>query len=86
MKFARKVALDATDIQPRDTAQFRAHGFGEDEIFDIAATAAGCAFFTKLLDALGVQLDASVLKMDEKLRNTLAAGRQIDNTTPEVMT
>jgi uncharacterized peroxidase-related enzyme len=86
MKFARKVALDAAEIQAGDVEELRELGFAEEEIFDIAATAAGRAFFTKLLDAMGVQLDAKVLEMDEGLRNALAVGRPIDHRPPAVMT
>ena len=36
-----------------DIDALRAHGFTDAEIFDLAATAAPAAFFSKLLDALG---------------------------------
>ena len=38
--FAQKVARDASSITAEDTAELSAHGFADDEIFDIVATAA----------------------------------------------
>ncbi len=53
MRFARKVAIDASEISPADIDELKDHGFCEEEIFDIAATAAARSFFTKLLNSLG---------------------------------
>jgi uncharacterized peroxidase-related enzyme len=85
MDFARKVAADASKITAGDVDVLRSHGFSEEEIFDIAATAAGRAFFTKILDSLGVEADASFLGMSQELRKTLTIGRPIDFREPEVM-
>jgi len=54
-RFARKVAKDASRITSGDIDLLKKHGLNDDEIFDVAATAAGRSFFTKLLDALGVE-------------------------------
>jgi uncharacterized peroxidase-related enzyme len=85
MDFARKAAKDASRITSGDVEVLRSHGFGDEEIFDIAATAAGRAFFTKLLDSLGVEADASFRAMSKELRETLTVGRPIDFRRPEVM-
>ncbi|MEX2124596.1 MAG: hypothetical protein WD795_11950 [Woeseia sp.] len=85
MHFARKVATDASRITSGDVAVLRSHGLSDEEIFDVAATAAGRAFFTKLLDSLGVEADAGFLKMDEDLRESLTVGRPIDFRDPEIM-
>jgi uncharacterized peroxidase-related enzyme len=76
--FARQVATDATLVTQAQAAALIAHGFEDAEIFDIAATAAGRAFWTKLLDALGVLADSPCLEMDESLRRALTVGRPID--------
>jgi uncharacterized peroxidase-related enzyme len=76
--FARQVARDASRVTARDVAALREVGCTDAEIFDIAAAAAGRAFFTKLLDALGVQMDSPFLALDEGLRRTLTVGRPID--------
>ena len=78
VRFARAVATDATRITETQVAALRAHGYDDGEIFDIAATAAGRAFWTKLLDALGVLADSPCLAMDEPLRRALTVGRPID--------
>jgi len=85
MSFSRKVARDASRITAGDVEMLRQQGFGEGEIFDIAAAAAGRAFFTKILDALGVEPDATFREMEESLRESLTVGRPIDHRQPEVM-
>jgi uncharacterized peroxidase-related enzyme len=85
MEFARKVARDASRITSGDVQVLRTHGFRDEEIFDIAAIAAGRAFFTKLLDSLGVEADASSLAIAQELRETLTVGRPIDFRAPEVI-
>jgi len=85
MEFARKVAGDASKITAGDVGVLRSHGFSDEEVFDIAATAAGRAFFTKVLDSLGVEADASFREMNQELRETLTIGRPIDFRDPEIM-
>ena len=76
--FARQTALDATQTTAGQVAALRQHGYSDAEIFDIAATAAGRAFFAKLLDALGVLPDPPLLELDESFRRALTVGRPID--------
>jgi len=76
--FARQTAIDATQTTTGQVAALRQHGYSDAEIFDIAATAAGRAFFAKLLDALGVLPDPPLLALDESLRRALTVGRPID--------
>lgn len=78
MRFARKVAVDASRVTAGDVARLQAHGFADEEIFDIAATAAARAFFAKLLDALGVEPDAVYRELPESLRKPLTVGRPIE--------
>lgn len=78
VEFARQVAIDATRTTPAQVAGLRAQGYADAEIFDIAATAAGRAFWAKLLDALGVLADSPCLAMDESLRRAMNFGRPID--------
>lgn len=80
--FARQVARDATQVEAQDIARLRELGCSDADIFDAAATAAGRAFFTKLLDALGVQPDAAFLALEAPLRLALTFGRPIDATPP----
>ena len=85
VRYARQVARDASRVTPEQVAVLREHGFADAEVFDIAATAAGRAFFTKMLDALGVEADSTLLGVDEELRNALTVGRPIGTAEPERM-
>jgi uncharacterized peroxidase-related enzyme len=76
-RFARKVAKDASRVTSGDIDLLKKHGLNDDEIFDIAATAAGRAFFTKLLDALGVETDSTFLELDSAFRRAMTVGRPI---------
>jgi uncharacterized peroxidase-related enzyme len=82
LRFARQVAEDASKVTFRQVAALRDLGFTDGEVFDIAATAAGRAFFTKLLDALGVEADSPFLAMDAAFRDPLTVGRPIDTRPP----
>jgi alkylhydroperoxidase family enzyme len=63
MAFGRKVARDASAVTCGDVERLKQNGFTDAEIFDIAATAAARAFWTKLIDSLGVEADAPLLAM-----------------------
>jgi uncharacterized peroxidase-related enzyme len=76
--FARKVAADATTVTAGDVDGLKRHGYSDGEIFDIAATSAARSFWTKLLDALGVELDPATEKLDRGFREPLAVGRPLD--------
>jgi uncharacterized peroxidase-related enzyme len=83
LAFAEKVVRDASAITAADVETLRAHGFGDGEIFDIAATAAARCFFSKLVDALGAEPDSAFEAMDESLKRRLTPGRPISRATPE---
>jgi uncharacterized peroxidase-related enzyme len=78
VRFARQIAGDAASVSAAQVEALKQHGYGDAEIFDIAAAAAGRAFFTKLLDALGVLPDSAFLGGDEAFRQTLTVGRAVD--------
>lgn len=78
VRLTRQIVRDASRVTSGLVAQLKQHGLTDAEIFDIAATAAGRAFFTKLLDALGVEPDSSFLSLDESFRRPLTMGRPID--------
>ncbi|MDW7748359.1 carboxymuconolactone decarboxylase family protein [Halomonas sp.] len=77
MALAAKVADDAAGVTQADIDRLRAHGLGDDEIFDIVAVAAARAFFTKVLDGLGAQADVAYREMASPLREALTVGRPI---------
>jgi len=80
LRFARQVARDAGAVTAGDVAELKALGFVDAEIFDIAAVVAARAFFTKVLDATGVQPDAPFAELPASLRDALVVGRPIDRT------
>ncbi len=77
IRFARQVASDASRVTAEDVDELKAQGFNDAEIFDIPATAAGRTFFTKILDSLGVQPDASFMKIASPFREPLTVGRPV---------
>ena len=77
MTFAEKVVVDATSITQADVDELRAHGLSDDEVFDVALAAAARCFFSKTLDALGVQPDAAYSELDPSFVESLTVGRPI---------
>src|SRR5207249_646674 len=59
MELAEKVAGDATSVTQEDIDRLRAFGLSDAEIVSVVSVAAARCFFSKALDALGVQPDAS---------------------------
>ena len=85
MRFARHVARDASTVDAPDVERLKGRGFSDAEVFDIAAVAAGRAFFTKVLDAVGSLPDAGFMSLDEDLRAPLTVGRSISTAEDEVI-
>ena len=81
MAFVEKVVLNADRITSADIEVLRSHGYRDEEIFDLAAAAAARCFFSKLLDALGVQADSSFNDLDPTLREALTVGRPVADRT-----
>ena len=84
VRFARNIARDARKITSGQVEALKViHGLSDEDIFDIAAIAAGRSFFTKILDALGSEPDSSFMKLDDALRRRLTVGRPISCEKPE---
>src|SRR5690606_19280435 len=77
LDFARKVARDATSVTAGDVEQLKGLGFTDGEIFDITATAAARAFWTKVIESLGVEADPPFHAMDRDFAEALTAGRPL---------
>lgn len=77
MAFAEKVVRAADRISSADVEALRSAGYRDEEIFDIAAAAAARCFFSKLLDALGVQADPSFNDLDPDFVAALTVGRPV---------
>jgi uncharacterized peroxidase-related enzyme len=77
MDLAVKVADDATSIQQADIDHLRSVGLSDADILDVVLAAAARCFFSKTLDALGVEPDAKYAELDPALRDALTVGRAI---------
>jgi uncharacterized peroxidase-related enzyme len=77
MELADKVARDATSVGEEDLARLRSLGLTDAEIMDVVLAAAARCFFSKTLDALGVQPDAKFAALDDDVRDALVVGRPI---------
>jgi alkylhydroperoxidase family enzyme len=78
MAFAERVAADATAITEGDVEELRDHGLSDGEIFDVVLAATIRCFFSKTLDALGVQPDPEFAKLDPAFHEPLTVGRPIE--------
>jgi uncharacterized peroxidase-related enzyme len=83
MRFARAVARDASAITASDVAELKAYGFSDAEVFDVAVTVAGRAFFTTVIESLGVATDAPLCALDGAFRDALAVGRPVAFVEPD---
>jgi uncharacterized peroxidase-related enzyme len=57
-EFAAKVATDAASVEQEDVDELRGVGLSDADIADVVFAAACRAFFTRVLDGLGAQLDS----------------------------
>jgi uncharacterized peroxidase-related enzyme len=78
MDLAAKVAVDATSVEPEDIEGLRSLGLSDAEIVDVVLAATARCFFSKTLDALGVQPDAKYADLDPAIRDALTVGRGIE--------
>jgi alkylhydroperoxidase family enzyme len=78
MELAEKVVDDATSVTQEDVERLRALGLSDGEIVDVVLAATARCFFSKTLDALGVQPDAAYAELPPDFREALALGRPIE--------
>jgi uncharacterized peroxidase-related enzyme len=77
MDYAAKAATHPWQVTAGEVDSLRRYGFSDGEIFDIAAVAAARAFFSGVLEAVGVEADVTFTEVDESLREALTVGRPI---------
>jgi uncharacterized peroxidase-related enzyme len=77
MDLAEKVAGDASSVQQADVDRLRSLGLSDEEIADVVLAAAARCFFSKTLDALGVEPDPKYADLDPGVRDVLTVGRSI---------
>jgi alkylhydroperoxidase family enzyme len=78
MAFAEQVVDDATSVTQADVDALRAHGLDDAAICDVVLAAAARCFFSKTLDALGAQPDASFRELDPDFVVRSTVGRPIE--------
>ena len=77
-EFAAKVAADAASVRKHDVDRLRAVGLSDAEIADVVFAAAARSFFTRVLDALGAQLDAqTAATFSSEVRESMIVGRSV---------
>jgi uncharacterized peroxidase-related enzyme len=77
MDFAEKVAGDAASVTQADVDRLLELGLSDEDVLDIVLAAAIRCFFSKTLDALGVEPDAAYRDLEPDLRAALTVGRAI---------
>lgn len=77
MDYAEKIVDDAGAVTEQDIERLRELGLADDEILDVAAAATARCFFSKLLDALGVEGDAGYRELGPELNAALTVGRPL---------
>ena len=77
MAFSRKVARGAYLVTSADVDELKKHGFTDGEVFDIAAAVGARAFWTNVIESLGVEPEPPFLELENDFRKTLTVGRAI---------
>jgi uncharacterized peroxidase-related enzyme len=78
MDFAAKIVVDATSVTQADVDRLRALGLSDEDVLDVALAAGVRCFWSKTLDALGVEPDAQYAALEPaELRDALVVGRPI---------
>ena len=86
VRFARQVARDASRVDRDRRGRARAPGVRRcRDLRHRRRRRPARAFFTKMLDALGVQVDSPLGPLERPWRRALTVGRPIDERPPETM-
>ena len=77
LDLADAVAHDATAVTREEVDRLRGLGLSDAELLDVVLAAAVRCFYSKTLDALGVEPDAAYHDLPAPLREALTVGRPI---------
>ena len=75
MRFARKVARDASGVTQEDVKRLKAQGYSDADVFDISATVGARAFLTRIVESLGVEPEHSLMEMSQEFKEAMTVGR-----------
>ncbi len=83
--FSEKITLPAYKITQQDIDELRAHRFSDTDVLDIILATAARNFYSKVMDAVGLEPSSEWLKgvkslLGEKLLETLMVGRPFGGT------
>ena len=83
--FAEKITLHAYEITQQDIDEMRSHGFSDTDVLDIILATAARAFYSKVMDAVGLEPSSEWVKgvkssLGERLFETLMVGRPFVGT------
>jgi len=79
MAFARKVARGPFAVAAADVDELKKHGFTDAEVFDIAATVSARAFWTGIVESLGVEPEPPFHDLEPEFRKSMTVGRPFVN-------
>jgi uncharacterized peroxidase-related enzyme len=82
MAFARKVARGPFAVAASDVETLKKHGFSDAEVFDITAAVAARAFWTGIVESLGVEPEPVFHELEPEFRKTMTVGRPFPNGRP----
>lgn len=78
-RVARKVVADAASVTQEDLDELRGHRMTEDEVLGVILAASARCFFSKTLDAAGIQPDGVYRALPAAVREPLVVGRPIED-------
>jgi uncharacterized peroxidase-related enzyme len=78
MTFSRKVARGAYLVTAHDVDELKKHGFTDAEVFDIAAAVGARAFWTNVIESLGVEPEPPFLELENEFRKAMTVGRHFE--------
>ena len=80
MDLAEKIVDDATSVTAEDIEELRRLGLSDADIVSVVAAVTARCFFSKMLDALGLEPDAAFQEVEPTLREVLVVGRPIERS------
>ncbi len=83
--FAEKITLHAYKMTQQDIDEMRSHGFSDTDVLDIVLATAARSFFSKVMDAVGLEPHSGWVKdvkslLGDSLFETLMVGRPFGGT------
>ncbi len=83
--FAEKITLHAYKMTQQDIDELRTHGFSDTDVLDIILATASRIFYSKVMDAVGLEPSPAWVKkveslLGKRLFETLMVGRPFGGT------